>query len=175
MREVSLAIAGTGGQGVVFASSVLARALFRMGYYVAQLQSYGAEVRGGAVVGWVVYSEGPIACPFVEEFDVLVALHQAGLDECARRSVRGRLTVVDESLVRSPPPGALKAPFHRVAEGSGLRGLENVVALGALAGLGFVGRAELEAVLREGPGSEANLRALRAGLELASRLAGRGG
>ena len=170
MGERSILIAGIGGQGVVFAATALAKALFLQGLYVAQLQSYGAEVRGGVVLAWVVYSEERVSCPFTDEYDLALILHQAGLEEAARKNLAWRRAVVDSDLVGAEVPGDVDVyPVHRMAVEAGLEGRENIVMLGVAAGLGYVDLSHLERALASSRGSEENLRALRLGVELAAR------
>ena len=168
MRERSILIAGIGGQGVVFASTVLAQALYKQGYYVSQLQSYGAEVRGGAVIAWVVYSDKPVTCPFIDEYEVMVILHQDGYRECIKKGLKGNYVIVDEDLVPNPPPKSITIPMNREAEKHGCRGLVNIVAIGVLSKLGFVNEASLKEVLSTMKNAEMNLKALKIGLNLIS-------
>jgi len=168
VRERSILIAGMGGQGIVFASTVLAQALYRQGYYVSQLQSYGAEVRGGAVIAWVIYSDKPTTCPFIDEYDVIVILHQNGYKECIKKGFRGNYVIVDEDLVPNPPPNSTTLPMNREAERHGCRGLVNIVALGVLSKLGYVDEASLKEVLSTMKNAEMNLKALKIGLNLIS-------
>lgn len=171
MGERSILIAGIGGQGVVFAATTLAKALFLEGLYVAQLQSYGAEVRGGAVLAWVVYSDEPVSCPFTDEYDLGIFLHQAGLEEAIHRNLQWRQAVVDGDLVKTTSLANLKAyPIHVLAREAGLEGRENIVALGIIARLGYVDPDILRKTLETGRGSLLNLKALSLGIKAASRI-----
>ncbi len=169
MGEKSILVAGIGGQGVVFAATTLAKALFLQDFHVAQLQSYGAEVRGGAVLAWVIYSESPVTCPFTDTYDLALFLHKAGLEEARRKGLQWRQAIVDEDLVRPTGPHIFKAyPIHRLAREAGLEGRENIVAIGILAGLGHVDPKALEEVLSTGRGNANNLKALELGMRVAS-------
>lgn len=53
-------IHGRGGQGAVFACSMLARALFEEGKWVQAFPSFGVERRGAPVAAFVRYNETPI-------------------------------------------------------------------------------------------------------------------
>jgi len=167
MRERSILITGVGGQGIVFASTVLARALYRQGYYVSQLQSYGAAVRGTPVVAWVVYSDRAITCPFIEEYENIVILHQDGYEECVKKKgFKADCVIVDEDLVPNPPPKSITLPMNREAEKHRCRGLVNIVALGVLSRLGYVDGTSLKEVLSTMKNAEMNLKALKIGLNL---------
>ncbi|MHA1650886.1 MAG: 2-oxoacid:acceptor oxidoreductase family protein [Candidatus Helarchaeota archaeon] len=51
----SVRIIGIGGQGVIKAGIILAKAIFLKGLNVVQTQTYGAEVRGGAVNADIIF------------------------------------------------------------------------------------------------------------------------
>ncbi len=161
--EKAILIGGIGGQGIVYATTLLAKALFLQGHYVAQLQSYGAEVRGGAVIGWVVYSKHPIIAPFTDTFDLVLVLHQKALEEIKKRGYTYTKLVAESDLVSSTVEAHYRYPIYRVARETGLEGSENIIALGVLAGHGIVSRE----VLRNLVGSdEKNTRALEEGVRL---------
>ncbi|MEE9366223.1 MAG: 2-oxoacid:acceptor oxidoreductase family protein, partial [Dehalococcoidales bacterium] len=65
-HETRIIIAGFGGQGVVVAGNIIARACVIEGKNVAGMISYGAEMRGGTANATVIISDGEIASPFVE-------------------------------------------------------------------------------------------------------------
>ena len=165
-KELSVGLVGRGGQGIIFAATALANALFNSGYYVAQLQSYGAEVRGGSVLAYVIYSEERIENPFIESFDKLVMLHDVKIEAWRKLVESSRAVIADEDLVKNPPPHAIKLPITRVAAESGVGGRENVVALGCLAGMGVVSLEALERVLPKGRDSSKNITALKLGYKL---------
>ncbi|NIV43415.1 2-oxoacid:ferredoxin oxidoreductase subunit gamma, partial [Candidatus Bathyarchaeota archaeon] len=48
LEKTEIRIAGLGGQGVVLAGQLLAKAAVYDGKHVVQTQSYGAEARGSA-------------------------------------------------------------------------------------------------------------------------------
>ncbi len=100
MGEIKIAFAGRGGQGIVTAARNLADAFFKAGYYVAQLQSYGAEVRGGSVIAYVIASEKGIENPFVEDFDIAFNLHDAGVKRWRSLFVNTKYVVRDPDLVK---------------------------------------------------------------------------
>lgn len=165
-KELSVGLVGRGGQGILFATTILANALFNSGYYVAQLQNYGAEVRGGAVLAYVIYSTERIENPFIESFDSLVMLHDVKIEAWKKIIASSRTVIADEDIVRNPPPHAIMLPLIKVAAERGLSGKENVVALGCLAGMGVVGLDALQEVIPKGRDSGRNLAALRLGYEL---------
>ena len=60
MSKMELRLAGSGGQGVILASVILAEAAVQSGKYTAQSQSYGPEARGGACKAETLISDDPI-------------------------------------------------------------------------------------------------------------------
>ena len=163
--EKSIAVAGVGGQGIVFAVTVLADALFREGYNVVQIQSYGAEVRGTPVIAYLVYSDKPIESPFIEKFDIMIVLHSKSMRYINNLSENG-LLIVNSDLV-DVKRNALKAPLQSRAEEVRLRELVNMVMLGYLAKIGVVRLESLiEAIRAIGRGVEANEKAIMAGYNI---------
>ena len=84
MDKMGLILAGSGGQGVILASVILAEAAVNAGQYVAQSQSYGPEARGGACRGEVLISDQPIGYTKVQTPTCVVALTQKAFDEYCR-------------------------------------------------------------------------------------------
>ncbi|MGC8932955.1 MAG: 2-oxoacid:acceptor oxidoreductase family protein [Candidatus Methanodesulfokora sp.] len=157
----SVCFIGRGGQGVVFSAEVLARAAFLEGKYVAQLQSYGAEVRGGSVMAYVVIDEKPIENPFIEEFDLVVLLSYP--EEWKYVVDKGKQVVSDESI----GIGTL-FPFIRLARERNLK--ENSIALGLVSAMGYASLEFIEKALPKGKEFEENLRAVKIGFEEAKKL-----
>ncbi|MCS7128210.1 MAG: 2-oxoacid:acceptor oxidoreductase family protein [Sulfolobales archaeon] len=170
MKERSVCLIGSGGQGVVFAATVLANALFAKGLYVAQLQNYGAEVRGGSVMAYVVFSESEVVNPFLNSFNVLIVLHDFNVSSWMKYLEYSNLVIVDDLLVSKNFCRAIKAPLFRKALEIGLAGRENVVALGFLAGLNVVDKDDLKKALMNTRDFEQNAKALEAGYELALQM-----
>jgi len=161
--EKSIAITGVGGQGIVFAVTVLADALFMEGYNVVQMQSYGAEVRGTPVIAYLVYSDKPIESPFIERFDIMIVLHPKSINYINNIAENGIIIVSDLIDVKN----ALKVPLQRKAEEARLKELVSMVALGYLAKIGVVKlKSLIEAVRAIGKGAEANEKAIIAGYNI---------
>jgi len=74
-------IAGSGGQGIVLAGIILAKAAILDGRYVVQSQRYGPEMRGGKSISEVIVSDMGIDYPRVLKLDLLIALTQAACDQ----------------------------------------------------------------------------------------------
>ncbi len=170
-------LAGEGGQGLILAGVILAEAAATYdGKNAAQTQSYGAEARGGASKSEVVISDGEIDYPKLIEADLLLAMSQEACDKYFCDLKKDGILIVDAVNVdRVPTTRAYRIPITRIAEeATGRRIAANVVALGLIVGLtGVVSRQAIEAAVaaRAPRGTqELNLKALRAGLEVAETL-----
>ncbi len=135
-REIVLG--GTGGQGLQMAGTILAEAagIFE-GYHAVQVQDYGPAVRGGVSTSEVVISDTEVLHTRAERPNVLVALSQQALDQCAK-DLHPEGFVIFDPLFVSDVPGVLRAyaiPVTQIAEKVGRRVVANIVALGALARL----------------------------------------
>jgi len=131
-------LSGSGGQGLVFAGTVLAEAI---GIYdeknVAQTQSYGPEARGGASRSDVVVSKGEIYYPKTTKLDLLLALTQEACDQYCFALKENGLLVVDSALVTQLPlREVLGFPFTQVAKDKLKTPIvANMVALGTICAL----------------------------------------
>jgi 2-oxoglutarate ferredoxin oxidoreductase subunit gamma len=174
--ERSVILAGFGGQGLLFAGTVLARAALHEGKEVLWIPSYGPEMRGGTAACTVIISDAPVGSPVVDRLDLLIALNAPSLARYAPLLARGGLAVVNASLVRSVPhlPGieVVLVPATSLAADVGDERLTCVIALGSLLACRPVvtraaTRTALIALLSErAPGMlDTNLAALDAGLK----------
>ena len=156
MPRTEIKVTGFGGQGVVLAGIIVARAAcLHDAKNATQTQSYGPEARGGAARSEVVISDGPIDYPKVEQADILVAMSQEALDRHLGTLREGGVLLVDEDLVRDIPEGRkavlYRVPATRVAsEELGRRIVANMVMLGAFArATEVIDLASIEKVIRE--------------------------
>lgn len=169
----SIAFLGRGGQGIVFAASVLAETLFRKGLYVAQLQSYGAEVRGGSVLAYVVYDEKHVDNPFIESFDTAVLLHEAAVTRWTFILRNSNIVIVNKDLVQTfYGKKVITVPLTRTLSEENLQGKENICSLGLIKGLGLVdyNDEDLIEILEKHTDWEQNVRAYNIGLKLGERI-----
>ena len=168
MSNMELRLAGSGGQGVILATVILAEAAILAGKYTAQSQAYGPEARGGSCKAEVLISEAPIGFTKVQKPTFLMVLTQKALDDYGHD-----LPEIPQELNL---PHLTQLPILRTAqEKVGKAMTANIVAVGAInALLGLVSQDVLrEAVMLHVPkGTEAlNARALEAGLALGSHKA----
>lgn len=97
-QQIGIRLAGSGGQGIILCSIILADAALMGGSYSAQSQSYGPEARGGTCKAEVVISGSPIDFPKVEKSDFMLALTQASLDKYLPSAKPGSIVIIDNSL-----------------------------------------------------------------------------
>ncbi|MGN0170443.1 MAG: 2-oxoacid:acceptor oxidoreductase family protein [Lachnospiraceae bacterium] len=172
--KMEIRLAGSGGQGIILATIILAQAALEAGKYTAQSQSYGPEARGGMCKAEVLIDEEPIGYTKVENPTFLMALTQTALDKYAKSVDKNCRILVDSSL-KVPeyldPDMVTKVPILETAtKGVGKAFTANIVAVAAInALLGLVDYDVLyTAVLAHVPKGteEINEKALKMGAEL---------
>jgi 2-oxoglutarate ferredoxin oxidoreductase subunit gamma len=129
-REIR--IAGFGGQGVVLAGYVLGKAVaLYAGLEAVMTQSHGPEARGGASSADLVISTEPIAYPFVQQPDILVALSQEAYSRFRPTAKPEAIVLIDQDLVKPADGDRIHTiPATQLAEDLGRRIVANVVMLG---------------------------------------------
>jgi 2-oxoglutarate ferredoxin oxidoreductase subunit gamma len=134
-QETKIIIAGFGGQGVVAAGNVIARACVVEGKNVTGMVSYGAEMRGGTANATIVISDGEIASPVVERPDMAIIMNQPSLDKFEPLILSGGLAVLNTSLVdrmvRRADLRVARIDASQIAHELGNVRVANIVALGA--------------------------------------------
>lgn len=98
MRE-EIVIAGFGGQGIMFAGTLLAQGAMEEGFHVTFFPSYGAEMRGGTANCSLIISDEEIGSPVVTNPSVALILNQPSLDKFEGRIREGGLLIINSSLV----------------------------------------------------------------------------
>lgn len=98
MEREELRLTGSGGQGVILATIILADIALQSGKNVAQSQAYGPEARGGLCKAEVVISSTKIGFTKVMNPTLLLALTQESLDKFSKTIDENCLLVVDSSL-----------------------------------------------------------------------------
>ena len=129
-------LSGSGGQGIILASVVLAEAVaVHEALQVSQTQSYGPEARGGRCKAEVVISAKEIDYPKAVQLDMLLAMTQEACDAYFFDFKPNGLLLVDSTFVEQVPTSrSLSIPFTRIARDDiGKEMVANMVALGAIA------------------------------------------
>ncbi len=134
--ERSTIFAGFGGQGLLFAGTVLARAATAEGLEVLWIPSYGPEMRGGTASCTVIVAGEPIGSPVVDRADAVVALNPPSMAKFEPLVAVGGLLVVNTSLIEALPARTdieiVALPCSALARTAGDDRLVSVVAFGAL-------------------------------------------
>ncbi|OGC83520.1 MAG: 2-oxoglutarate ferredoxin oxidoreductase subunit gamma, partial [candidate division Zixibacteria bacterium RBG_16_43_9] len=169
-------LSGSGGQGLVFAGTILSEALgIFEGKNVSQTQSYGPEARGGASRSDIVFSSGEIYYPKALKLDLLLALTQESCDTYYPNLKDDGILLIDSDLVDQPPAReVISLPFTRTArENLGTPVVANVIALGVIVSLIKIVSKEsiIEAIKSKSPKAmlDLNLRAVELGFDLARK------
>lgn len=173
--ERSFVFAGFGGQGILFAGQILARAAIKDGLETFWIPSYGPEMRGGTASCTVIVGDNEIGSPVVDRYDGAVVMNPPSLVKFAPRVADGGLLVVNGSLVAEASPAdgldEVRIDCTQLAAEAGDDKLISVVALGALVGRsGIVTAESTRQAIREVVGAkrpqvlEADLAAFDAGL-----------
>jgi 2-oxoglutarate ferredoxin oxidoreductase subunit gamma len=165
-------IAGEGGQGVILAAVVIAKAAgLYDDWYVAQTQSYGAAVRGGYSKAEVVISDSKITYQKAIRPDILVALNQVSSNMYYRDlKAPDGIFIVDSSMVdRVPTNKAIKIPFTKIARRKFKPIMTNMVVVGAItATCKYLDEESVEKAIKNSVPyrSEENIKAFRHGVEV---------
>ena len=135
-ERYEMRFAGSGGQGVILASVILAEAAVIAGLNTVQSQAYGPEARGGVSKAETIVSRGEIWYSKVTRPDFLLALTQASLDAYTKTLAPGAVVMFDDSLSCPALPegtSAFAVPILRTAkEVVGKAFTANIVAIGAI-------------------------------------------
>jgi 2-oxoglutarate ferredoxin oxidoreductase subunit gamma len=176
MVKNRIVFSGSGGQGVVTASIILAEAAaLYEDLNAVQTQVYGPEARGGATRADVILSKDPIRYPRVTHPNYLVCLTQEAYNKFANIIRPGGLLLTDSNYVKLERKVDARqvelGMYEAVVKKIGKPIVFNICMLGALLGLTQMMKVEtLEKVLekRIPPDfMELNKKALLLGLELA--------
>lgn len=137
-QETSIRLAGSGGQGIILCSIILADAAVMAGAYAAQSQSYGPEARGGACKAEVVVSKTSIDFPKVIKSDFMLAMTQTALEKYISGAKPGSILMIDDTLTLPEAAKALELNVHVLPILSEARDMlkrpmvANIVAAGAI-------------------------------------------
>jgi 2-oxoglutarate ferredoxin oxidoreductase subunit gamma len=176
--ERAIVFAGFGGQGLLFAGEVLARAALTEGKEVLWLPSYGPEMRGGTAYCSVVVSDRPIGSPIISAPRCAAVMNRPSFDKFSPLIKPDGLLVVNSSLIdvrcERKDLDQVYVPANEIAIRAGSARAANMAMLGAFVGRSrLVKMASIEAALREKFGDkpqicELNLKVLAEGAACAA-------
>ena len=128
--------AGSGGQGVILASVIIAEAAVISGINAVQSQAYGPEARGGVSKAETILSKEYIWYSKVTRPAFLLALTQASLDKYSKELAEQAVVMIDDSLTVPEwldPSSVISVPILKTArEKVGKAFTANIVAVGAI-------------------------------------------
>ena len=178
--SVSVALAGSGGAGVMTAGNMLLEAAAQAGYYSLMTRTSGPQIRGGEAAAMVRVCTFPTDAQD-DRFAVLAAIDWQNVGRFAAEIPLGASSLVIGDPAKGEPPEAflksgaryLPVPLHALAKQID-GGWPNMVALGVLAGLmrlpaDAVARAVAKSMKK---GREAGISAARLGMAQAAALEG---
>ena len=135
-NRYEMRFAGSGGQGVILASVIMAEAAVIAGLNTVQSQAYGPEARGGVSKAETVVSREKIWYSKVTLPNFLLALTQASLEKYTREMAEGAIVMMDDSLdmpADLDPARVISIPILQTAkEKVGKAFTANIVAVGAI-------------------------------------------
>ncbi len=180
---LSIALAGSGGSGVMTAGTLLLAAAAKAGAYGLMVRTSGPQIRGGEAAALVRLDASPVAS-LDDRFDVLLALDWQNVQRFADEiPLTGASVIVGEAAEGDPPAafvatGARHVALPMKAIAKGIPGSwTNMVALGAAGALAGLPRDAIAAALRESwkrdeASLAANLAAIEAGSAAVTDLGG---
>jgi 2-oxoglutarate ferredoxin oxidoreductase subunit gamma len=134
LRE-EIIMAGSGGQGIMFAGTLLAQAAMDEGLNVTCFPSYGAQMRGGTANCTVIISDENIGSPVVTNPFTLLAMNEDSLGRFASKVKKSGLIIVNSSLLKKEigidDVEIIEIPATELAEELGDSRVANMVILGA--------------------------------------------
>ena len=137
-EDVSLKLAGAGGDGAQTAAMLIARSAVNEGFDASHIPSYGPQSRGGTSYADVHVAAREVSTPASVSPHVLVAFNTPSLAKFGPTVRAGGTIVYDASVITEMPSDlamgvrTVGVPFTAVARDLGNVLVKNVVALGAL-------------------------------------------
>lgn len=179
--EISIIVAGFGGQGVLFAGQILAYAGMDGKKNVTWIPSYGPEMRGGTANCTVIIGDEPIGSPIVTHPDVVLVFNRPSFDKYEPLVRENGLFVVNSAIVDAASKRkdleVVRVPANSLAEeteGGSIKMLNMAMVGAMLARRSFLSLEAIEDALRNHlPAAKAhliagNIAVLRRGYEAAA-------
>jgi 2-oxoglutarate/2-oxoacid ferredoxin oxidoreductase subunit alpha len=135
-NEIVVRFAGEGGQGVVTAAELLARAATAVGYHALTFATFPSQILGGPTWTQARLSTVLVRSPG-DAVDVLVAFNEEAYETHQVEVRDGGVVMHDPSFTPTPRDGikSFAIPFDELAKQTGESRAANMVVLGALAHL----------------------------------------
>lgn len=134
----SLIFSGAGGQGVVSAGVMTAKAAVDAGKYATFLPEYGPEQRGGSAKCTVVIDDDNIVSPLAKLCDVLITMNEQSYAKFNTQLKPGGVLLLNSNRVTSEVKRdditVIAVPVDDIAVEIGNPKVSNIVIIGALIG-----------------------------------------
>ncbi len=178
----SLIFSGSGGQGVVSAGMMTAKAAVEGGKYATFLPEYGPEQRGGSAKCTVVIDDGQVISPLAKKCDVLICMNEQAFSKFKTQLKEGGVLLLNSNRVTSEVKRSdatvIALPVDDIADEIGNPKCANIVIIGALIGAtGIITEDEFLDSLKKKFASKApsvmemNTAALKKGVEYGKKFA----
>ncbi len=135
--DISLKLAGSGGDGAQTAAMLIAAAAIAEGFDGTHIPSYGPESRGGTSYADVHVAKEEVLNPASPTPDILLAFNAPSLAKFGLTVKKNGFIIFDSSVAKDVKPAdpsvtVVGVPFTEIAVGLGKAVVKNIVALGAL-------------------------------------------
>ncbi len=136
-QDISLKLAGAGGDGAQTAAMLITKAAINENYDATHIPSYGPESRGGTSYADVHIAKTEVLSPASPNPHILIAFNAPSLDKFGPKVRPGGTIIYDSAIIDHTPQvdPTIKmygAPFSQIAMDLGKLVVKNIVALGAL-------------------------------------------
>jgi len=180
---VSIAIAGSGGSGVMTAGTLLLNAAAKAGAYGLMVRTSGPQIRGGEAAALIRLGARPMES-LDDRFDLLLAVDWQNVNRFADEIPLSAASVMIGDPDEGEPPEVFKAsgarlvPLPLKSMTKAISGAwTNMLTLGIAGALAGIPTEALQSALRESwkradTALQANLAALQAGISLAAGIGG---
>lgn len=135
--EIVVRFAGEGGQGVVTAAEMLARAATGVGYHALTFATFPSQILGGPTWTQARVARTPVLSPG-DEIDILVAFNDYAYREHRPEVRDGGVILLDPSVVPDASDTThrcITVPFDELAKQTGESRAANMVVMGGLSRL----------------------------------------
>ena len=162
-HDISLKLAGAGGDGAQTAAMLIAAAAINEGFDGTHIPSYGPESRGGTSYADVHVAEEEVLNPASPHPLALIAFNAPSLAKFGQTVAPNGFILFDSSVAKSVKPmdpsvTPVGVPFTEIAAGLGKLVVKNIVALGALqAATGIFPKETFLAAIRQALHEKASL------------------
>ncbi len=136
-HDISMKLAGAGGDGAQTAALLVAMAAINEGFDGTHIPSYGPESRGGTSYADVHVAKDEVLNPASPTPDILIGFNAPSLAKFGLTVKKDGFIIYDSSVAKDVKPGdpsvtVVGVPFTEIAKDLGKLVVKNIVALGAL-------------------------------------------